>query len=172
MRLITFATLALLPVAAFAQTSQNLQASLSQPNAFVHAAAASTADVATTTYHDVIKTSLTSPQLDATMATGGTLVLTVFADDNGSYSVKAPELVHVVGRDLPAAELLSSDAAVTINFIVDNQGVPSEFTVVHSSSIAIDKGTLEALRQYRFKPATLNNVPVLAHLQMEIKLKK
>jgi TonB family protein len=174
----TFATLALLPAAAFAQTSQStLQASVSQPTAFVRAAApavASTtaADVSAPVYHDVIKASLTSPQLDATMATGGSLILTIFADDAGTYSVKAPELIHVVGRDLPLSELVRSDADVTVNFIVDNKGVPSDFTVVHSAGAAVDKGTLDALRQYRFKPATLGNLPVVAHLQMEIKLKK
>jgi TonB family protein len=179
MRLMTFATLALLPTAAFAQANQStLQASVAQP-AFVRAAApastpaaAPTAGIALPVYHDVIKSSLVTPELDATMATGGSIIQTVFADDSGEYSIKAPQLVHVVGRDLPVSELASSDADVTVAFIVDNKGVPSDFKVVHSAGAAVDKGTLDALRQYRFKPATLDKVPVVAHLELEIKLKK
>ncbi len=176
MRLMTFATLALLPAAAFAQSNQStLQASVSQPTAFVRSAAPAAtpvAGVALPVYHDVIKSSLVAPDLDATMANGGSVVLTVFADENGAYAIKAPQLVHVVGRDLPVSELATSNADVTVAFTVDNKGVPSDFKVVHSASAAVDKGTLDALRQYRFKPATLGNVPVVAHLELEIKLQK
>jgi len=56
---------------------------------------------------------------------------------------------------------------------VDNRGVPREFAVVRSAGSAdVDKGTVEALRQYRFQPATMNNLPIVAHLTMEIKLQK
>jgi hypothetical protein len=179
MRLITFATLALLPTAALAQANQStLQASNAQPAAFIHAATSPAAVatpavvVAPVVYHDVIKSSLVAPQLDAIMAKGGSISYSIFADEEGKYSIKAPQLTHVVGRDLPVTALVSSDADVTVAFIVDNKGIPSDFTVVHSAGADVDKGTIAALRQYRFKPATLDNMPVVAHLEMEIKLKK
>jgi TonB family protein len=178
MRLFALTALALVPAAAFAQNAPSLQASVSRPVAFVTAAATPAAAPAVAiasvaSFHDVIKTSLTSPELDESQAEGGALSFTLLGDESSKSSFVAPKLIAVVGRKLPLDQATGTAAAVTVNFLVDNHGVPQDFTVVRSAgSPAVDKSTIEALRQYRFKPATLNNLPVVAHLTMEIKLQK
>jgi len=178
MRLFALTALALVPAAAFAQNAPSLQASVAAPVAFVKAAAApaSTPAVAIAphaNYHDVIKASLTSPDMDKAQAEGGTLSYTLLGDAESTPSFVAPKLISAVGRKLPLDLAANSNADVTVNFIVDNHGVPQEFTVARSAgSPDVDKETIEALRQYRFKPATLNNLPIVAHLTMEIKLQK
>jgi TonB family protein len=179
MRLFALTALALVPAAAFAQNAPTLQASVAKPVAFVTAAApapAATPAVAiasVASFRDVIKASLTSPELDESQAEAGALSFTLLGDEGSKSSFVAPKLIAAVGRKLPLDQATGTNADVTVNFIVDNHGVPQEFSVVRSAgSPAVDKSTVEALRQYRFKPATLNNLPIVAHLTMEIKLQK
>jgi TonB family protein len=178
MRLFALTALALVPAAAFAQNAPSLQASVAKPVAFVSAAAAPAATPAVAMaspvrFHDVIKASLTSPEMDQSQAEAGTISFTLLSDEGSKPSFVAPKLISVVGRNLPLDLATNTNADVTVNFLVDNHGVPQDFTVVRSAgSPAVDKDTIEALRQYRFKPATLDNLPIVAHLTMEIKLQK
>ncbi len=178
MRLFAMTALVLAPVAALAQTAQpTQQASLRKPVAFTTsstpAATPAVAIASVANYHDVIKASLTSEPMDRAQAEGGILSYTLFEDKNATPSFRAPKLVSVVGRKLPQDVANTTNAAVTVNFVVSPQGVPSEFHIVRSAGDkAVDQGTLDALRQYRFQPATLNNLPVYAHLTMEISLQK
>jgi TonB family protein len=179
MRLFALTALALVPAAALAQNAPTLQASVAKPVAFVSVAAAAPAATpavalaARTNFHDVIKASLTSPELDMAQANAGTLTYTLLSDESAKPSFVAPKLISAVGRKLPLDEANNTNADVTVKFMVDNRGVPQELTVVRSAgSPAVDKDTIEALRQYRFQPATLNNLPIVAHLTMEIKLQK
>jgi len=184
MRLFALTALALVPAAAFAQSPSQttLQASMSNPVVFVKTSATPSATPAATpsvalasagSFHDVVKASLTSEALDRAQAEGGTLSYSMFADKDSKPEFQAPKLVSVVGRKLPLDQATSSSADVTLELLVDNHGVPSEFKVVHSAgNAAVDKSTIEAVHQYRFKPATLNNVPVYAHLTMEVMLQK
>jgi len=180
MRLFALTALVLVPSAAFAQAANQttLQASLKAPVAFVSAATnpAATPAVAIASavgYHDVLKLSMTSAALDQAQAEGGTLSYTMFADGDSKPEFVAPKLVSVVGRKLPLDQASNTAAAVTVDFVVDNHGVPAEFKVVRSAgSASVDQSTIEALRQYRYQPAMLNNLPVYAHLTMEIKLQK
>jgi TonB family protein len=176
--------LALVPAAAFAQAANqnNLEASLKKPAAITNASTSTTsAPVATpgvatasgAVYHDVIKAALTSPEMDQAQAEGGVLEYTVFAAKDAKPEFAGPKLVSVVGRKLPLTEASTTKADVVVNLVVDNHGVPSEVKVARSAgSAAVDASTVEAVRQYRFKPATMNNLPAYAHVTMEIELAK
>jgi TonB family protein len=178
MRLFALTALALVPAAAFAQNAPSLQASMAKPVAFVTVAATPSATPAVAiasrvNFHDVIKASLTSPEMDMAQADAGTLTYTLLSDEGSRPTFVAPKLISVVGRKLPLDEANNTTADVTVTFTVDNRGVPQKFAVVRSAGSAdVDKGTIEALRQYRFQPATMNNLPIVAHLTMEIKLQK
>jgi TonB family protein len=180
MRLFALTALVLVPTAAFAQAANQttLQASVSKPVAFVSAAAAPTATpvvaiASAAGYHDVVKASLTAADLDQAQAEGGMVSYTFFGSKDSKADFIAPKLVSVVGRKLPLDQANNTAAAVTVAFVVDNHGIPADFKIVRSGgSAAVDQSTIEALRQYRYKPATLNDLPVYAHLTMEIKLEK
>jgi TonB family protein len=179
MRLFAIATLVLAPVAAFSQTAQpTQQASLKKPVAFASTSAtpAATPAVAIASsvgYRDVIKATLTSEAMDRAQAEGGALTYTMYNNNDSTPSFHAPKLVSAVGRTLPVDAATSGNAAVTVNFVVSPQGVPSEFKVVRSAGDkAVEQSTIAALSQYRFQPATLDHMPVYAHLTMEISLKK
>ncbi len=180
MRLFALTALVLVPSAAFAQAANQttLQASMKKPVAFVSAAStpASTSAAAVASaygYHDVLKISLTSAVLDQAQAEGGTLGYTLFADKDSKPEFVAPKLVSVVGRKLPVDQASNTAADVTVEFVVDNHGVPADFKIVRSAgSAAVDQSTIDAVRQYRYQPATLNSLPVYAHLTMEISLQK
>lgn len=179
MRLALLTTLALLPTAAFAQAGSQttLQARLSQPAAFAGAAAPATSSapavaLAAPHLHDVLKTELSSPTMDATLAQGGSLVYTLAGSNADSSKLVAPVLVHTVGRALPVSAAENTDAKVVLELAVDVDGKPSDIRVLRSGGAAVDKGTIAAVSQYRFKPATYDNTPAVAHLTMEIALQK
>lgn len=178
MRLFAITALVLAPAAAFAQTNQTtLEARLKAPAALTttatEAATPGVAVAALPAYHDVIKASLVAPELDKAAAQGGVIAYTWNGDANAKPEFAAPKLVSVVGRKLPLSQVASTNADVVVNFIVDNHGVPAEVKVVRSAgSAAVDASTVEAVKQYRFQPATYNNLPVYSHVAMEISVKK
>ncbi len=178
MRLALLTTLALLPTAAFAQAgSQTLQASAAEPTAFVRAASpvASAATPAANTppehLHDVLKTTVISPVLDESIAEGGSITYTL--SNSGSLpEFTGPVVTHTVGRTLPADQAANSTAHVVLSVTVDAQGKPWEIAVVRSAGAGIDKGTIDAVKQYRFKPAIYKNSPTVSHINVELELQK
>jgi TonB family protein len=56
--------------------------------------------------------------------------------------------------------------------VVDQRGVPTDVKIVHSAGAVLDESTLEAVNQYRFRPATLNSVPVESDVTLDIALVK
>ena len=89
--------------------------------------------------------------------------------------------MHVGGSVLPPSVLFSvepefSEEArkakffgnVMVNLWVDTNGNPSHVKVIHSVGMGLDEKALEAVRQYRFKPAMENGHPVLVELNVEV----
>ncbi len=54
---------------------------------------------------------------------------------------------------------------------VDEQGVPQDVAVTGSGSDKFDQSALNAVRQYRFKPATRNGQPVPVEIFLELTIK-
>lgn len=178
MRQVLVATLALLPVLAHAQVSTpsaTLQASASiQPVSFVHpvvAAAAAPAPAPNTHIvlpaHEYIQADVDPSFTQAALQQGGTLSYTMNGS-NQSVEPAAPVLVHVVGTLVPLDQA-SVNTDVKVRLTVDAQGVPHNLIIAKSAGTALDAKTLEAVNQYRFKPAMLNNRAVSANVTIEIK---
>jgi TonB family protein len=55
---------------------------------------------------------------------------------------------------------------------VSPQGVPEDLSIVHSAGPVVDQKTLDAVRQYRFQPATIGHIPVVADVTVEVALQK
>jgi TonB family protein len=85
---------------------------------------------------------------------------------------QTPRLVRVVGRALPIGFTPDDHTTVSVRMVVDPHGVPSDVTITHSAGHVLDERTLEAVNQYRFRPATLNNIPVDSDITLDILLVK
>jgi TonB family protein len=192
MRRMILASLVLLPVAANAQaststepqTSQSsatLQAELSQPavpmKLAVKAAApvASIATMNTSTHaavREFVQTQMAENFVDAAVMKGGTLEYAMM----GSVPTESsePKVTKAVEMDLSAQELAEQPAIthVVIHAIVDENGIPRNVAVTRSAGSVIDRKAVEAVSQYRFKPATLDNKPTSASVSIAIKIQK
>ena len=60
------------------------------------------------------------------------------------------------------------EGAVLIKFVVDENGVPTEPKVVRSLDKGLDEKAIEALMQWRFKPAIKDGKPVSVTASIEI----
>jgi len=175
MRRVIVATLVLIPVLAHAQASTTTQPKQSPASATLVAKAtppaspaakpADTAAAPKAATHEAIKEHVEALYLDGAAAAGSETYFLLGDEDN------APKLVHVVETDVPQ-ELVSAPINVSVRMLVDSRGVPQNLSVEHSAGAAIDQKTLEAVRQYRFKPATVNHLPVDAEVTVDIKIQK
>jgi TonB family protein len=93
---------------------------------------------------------------------------------NGISPVTAPKLIKALPLTLSLRDMESesAEARVVLQLTVDLAGIPENVKVIHSGGAALDKRALESVNQYRFKPATENNIPVEAPVTIEIKVKK
>jgi len=57
---------------------------------------------------------------------------------------------------------------VLVNLWVDTNGNPSHVRVIRGVGMGLDEKAMEAVRQYRFKPAMENGKPVLVELNVEV----
>jgi TonB family protein len=143
--------------------------------ALAHAATPAAADTTTpVAYTDVVHSRLNADPRDSAYAGPGQLSTNFYgvslADDS---NVTLPQLTHVVGRTLPVALIEESPKAeVTVRILVDEAGVPQQVTIVHSAGSVIDASTLAAVHQYRFTPAKISGIPVVADLTLDIALQK
>jgi len=57
---------------------------------------------------------------------------------------------------------------VTVNLIVDDKGMPQNVHVLRSVGMGLDDKAVEAVKQYRFKPAMEAGKPVPVQLNVEV----
>ena len=57
---------------------------------------------------------------------------------------------------------------VLVNLWVDTSGNPSHVRIIRGVGMGLDEKAVEAVRQYRFKPAMENGKPVLVELNVEV----
>jgi TonB family protein len=90
-----------------------------------------------------------------------------------STGVTAPTLLHSVNVDTSHILSLGSgqDRVVTVDMIVDENGKPANVKVVKSSDQFTDGGIVDAVKQYRYKPATLDGsaIPMAVTLNFNIR---
>ncbi len=55
-----------------------------------------------------------------------------------------------------------------VNLWVDEQGRPSHVRVIRGVGMGLDERAMEAVKQYKFKPAMENGKPVLVELNVEV----
>lgn len=83
--------------------------------------------------------------------------------------VKAPKLVHVVEPDLDShSEAAFVAGVVKIQVVLTKEGIPTNPKVLASISKRQDEKAVEAVRQWRFKPATKDEAPVSVRVTVEV----
>jgi TonB family protein len=67
-----------------------------------------------------------------------------------------------------AAETLPFGAEVVVKLNVDEKGLPTDIEIVKSPTHYLDAPVVAAVRQYRFRPASLDNQPVATPMTLTI----
>ena len=83
--------------------------------------------------------------------------------------VSAPVLIYSVEPEFSEEARKAKMAGnVLVNLWVDQNGKPSHVKVLRGVGLGLDEKAMEAVRQYRFKPALENGKPVLVELNVEV----
>jgi TonB family protein len=87
-----------------------------------------------------------------------------------STGVKPAHVISTANVDLtPAAiETLPYGAEVVLKLNVDEKGQPQDIQVVKSPSHYLDGPVADAVKQYRFSPASLDNQPVVTPMTLTV----
>jgi protein TonB len=106
------------------------------------------------------------------MRDAGTLEYAMMGDI--PMEASAPKLTRVVEVQLSEQEMAAQPqvANVTVRATIDADGLPRNVAVAHSAGAVLDKRALEAVSQYRFKPATRDNQPIDAPVMITIRIQK
>lgn len=84
-------------------------------------------------------------------------------------SVRPPALIHQVDPEFSEeARKAKFSGNVQVYLIVDEQGLPSHVRVVRGVGMGLDEKAVEAVRQYRFKPAMRDGKPVRVDLYIDV----
>ena len=89
-----------------------------------------------------------------------------------STGVVAPKLIHVIdvsstGEDW-AWRFSGPNKVAVVSMLVDEKGVPSNLKIVRSAGVDLDANVLAAVKQYRFRPGTLDHAPVAVPVNLEV----
>jgi protein TonB len=83
--------------------------------------------------------------------------------------VSQPVLIYSVEPEFSEEARKAKVAGnVLVNLWVDTNGNPSHVHVIRGVGMGLDEKAVEAVRQYRFKPAMENGKPVLVELNVEV----
>jgi TonB family protein len=86
--------------------------------------------------------------------------------------VSAPVLTHQVPPEYtPEARQAKTEGIVLVNLFVDGNGVPRIVHVVRGVGNGLDEKAMEAVKQYRFKPAMEDGKPVAVEMNVEVNFK-
>jgi TonB family protein len=88
---------------------------------------------------------------------------------NVGGGVAAPEVIHSVEPEFTEdARRANFQGSVSIKLIVDSQGNPQNVQLVHHLGMGLDEKAIEAVRQYKFKPAMYQGHPVSVQIVIEM----
>jgi periplasmic protein TonB len=100
---------------------------------------------------------------------------------SSSQGAGAPQIYHI-GGDVSAPQLIFSvdpqyseeakrakyQGVCVVSLIVDAQGNPQRVQVIRHLGKGLDQKAVEAVKQYRFKPAMLHDEPVAVKVNIEV----
>jgi TonB family protein len=91
-----------------------------------------------------------------------------------STGVTAPRILHTTDVVLTPEqiEMIPNDAEVVLNVNVSKNGTPDDIQVVKSPNPLIDQRVVEAVRQFRWSPATLDNQDIPLDLTLKVMVQR
>lgn len=92
-----------------------------------------------------------------------------------STGVSSPRLVHMTDVNIPADVLPTAAGSVTkvvLKLDLDASGSPTTVRVIHPVNPEVDARVMEAVRQFRWIPAMLNNKPVATDLTLTVDVQR
>jgi len=91
-----------------------------------------------------------------------------------STGVIAPNLIHttdiMVSSDL--ASTFQDDSKFVLKFNLDEQGKPEDIQIINSTNPTLDSEVVDAVRQFRWRPAKLDNQPVATDMVLNVLVKR
>jgi TonB family protein len=104
-----------------------------------------------------------TPQDAATTATAPEKIYHV------GHGVTAPRLTHSVDAEFTQkAKQAKYQGVAVVQCVVDTNGMPQQVHTVRKLRMGLDEKAIEAVRQYRFQPGTLNGKPVPVAITIEV----
>jgi periplasmic protein TonB len=83
--------------------------------------------------------------------------------------VAAPQLIFAPDPEFSdEARRAKFQGICVVSLIVDPQGNPQRVQVVRHLGMGLDQKAVDAVKQYRFKPATLQGKPVPVEVNIEV----
>lgn len=83
--------------------------------------------------------------------------------------VSAPEVIHSVQPQFtPEARRQNYQGVVAVQLIVDSQGFPQDVRVVRHLGLGLDEEAVDAVKQYRFRPAKYEGRSVSVQMVIDV----
>lgn len=83
---------------------------------------------------------------------------------------KVPGVPVPVSVVTPAVGSQYNGASVRLEFVVDTQGRPTDFSVTSAPDDVLASAVLKAVRQWRFAPAEIDGVPVATKVALPVRI--
>jgi TonB family protein len=193
MRRMILTSLVLLPVMAHAQSSTSTEPQPSRSSAVnvaeltspvrssvlaLKAAGAKSAMPSTSkpltspSFRESVQLQATQDLGDAAIMRGGTMEFAMTGSAPTESS--APRVTRAVELSLSSDELAEQPevSKVVVHAIVDANGLPRNVLVTQSGGHTVDRRAVEAVNQYRFAPATVDNKPTWSTVSLAIRIQK
>jgi TonB family protein len=110
--------------------------------------------------NDAASASAVQPATDAAALPSGRRI---------STGVTWPKLISVPTVSVSATDFPTRDLAaehMVVGFLVDEKGIPQNIHLLKSVNQSVDQRVLDAVRQYRFKPGTLDDQNVAVDVNL------
>ena len=93
-------------------------------------------------------------------------------DDNQNPGYTPPHLLHSVDPEYsPEARAAKFSGICVVALTIDTQGNPINVHVEKSIGMGLDENAINAVKQYRFTPATQDGVPIAKRVHIEVNFK-
>lgn len=92
-----------------------------------------------------------------------------------STGVTSPRLLHSTRIEIPAADIsdaFPNPARVVLSFNLDATGSPNNIQVVQPITQSVDARVVEAVRQFRWTPAVLDNQAIPLDMKLVVEVQR
>jgi TonB family protein len=85
-----------------------------------------------------------------------------------STGVKQAHVLYAPDVTIPASAVVPYDAEFVLHLNVSQEGKPEDVQILKSASSDLDAPVTAAVRQFRFRPATLDKQPVATDMTLTV----